>query len=92
MWFSEELSFQVNHRYIINGKTNNSVCLVPWQLWTIIWNYHFYIIYIVKLPLRVKQNSLILFIELEVAKCFYVSKSLFPGFGYRKLKCVFAII
>ena len=78
---------------IINGKTNNSVCLVPWQLWTIIWNCHFYIkMHIVKLPLRVKQNSLISFFELEVAKCFYVSKSLFPGFGYGKLKCVFAII
>ena len=78
---------------IINGKTNNSMCLVPWQLWTIIWNCHFYIkIYIVILPLRVKQNSFTLFFELEVAKCFYVSKSLFPGFGYSKLKCVFAII
>ena len=66
---------------IINGKTNNSVCLVPWQLWTIIWNCHFYIkIYIVILPLKVKQNSFILFFELEVAKCFYVSSSLFPDF------------
>ena len=53
----------------------------------------FYIkIYIVILSLRVKQNSFILFFELEVAKCFYVSRSLFPDFGYSKLKCVFAII
>ena len=83
------LSFQANHCYIINGKTNNSMCLVPWQLWMIISNCHFYIkIYIVILPLRVKQNSFTLFFELEVAKCFYVGKSLFPGFGYSKLKCV----
>ena len=71
------------------------MCLVPWQLWTIKWNCHFYIkiyILVVILPLRVKQNSFILFFELEVAKCFYVSRSLFPGFGYSKLKCVFAII
>ena len=47
---------------------------------------------IVILPLRVTQNSFILFFELEVAKCFYVSRSLFPDFGYSKLKCVFAII
>ena len=54
---------------------------------------NFYIkIYIVILPLRGKQNSFILFFELEVAKCFYFSRSLFPDFGYRKLKCVFAII
>ena len=51
----------------------------------------FYIkIYVVILSLRVKQNSFILFFELEVAKCFYVSRSLFPDFGYSKLKCVFA--
>ena len=29
---------------ILYGNTNNSVCLVPWQLWTIIWNCHFYIV------------------------------------------------
>ena len=53
----------------------------------------FYIkIYIVILSLRVKQNSFILFFELEVAKCCYVSRSLFPDFGYSKLKGVFAII
>ena len=60
------------------------------------WNCHFYIkIYIVTgiLPLRVKQNSFnILFFELEVAKFFYVGRSLFPVFGYSKLKCVFALI
>ena len=38
--WAEELSFRANHRYIINGNTNNSVCLVPWQLWTIICQYH----------------------------------------------------
>ena len=42
---SEELSFRTNHRYIINRKTNNIVCMVPWQLWTIISNCHFYIKY-----------------------------------------------
>ena len=52
----------------------------------IIWNCHFYIkIYIVILPLRVEQNSFILFFELEVAKCFHVIRSLFPAFGYSKL-------
>ena len=77
-----ELSFEANHRYIRKGNTNNSVCLVPWQLWTIIWNYNFYIkIYIVKISLREKQNSFTSFFELEVAKCFYVSRSLFLGFG-----------
>ena len=30
--------------------------------------------------LRVKQNSFVLFFELVVAKCFYVSKNLFPDF------------
>ena len=84
--WSEELSFRANHRYIINRKTDNSVCLVPWQLWTIIWNCHFYIkIYIVILPLRVKQNSFILLFELEVGKFFYVSRSLFPDIGYSNL-------
>ena len=38
--------------------------------------------------LRVKQNSFVLFFEL-VAKSFYVSRNLFPDFGYAKLKCVF---
>ena len=33
-----------------------------------------------------------MFFELEVAKCFYVSRNLFLDFGYSKLKCVFAII
>ena len=61
---------------------------MSWQLWTIT----FILKYIVILPLRVKQNSFILFFELEVAKCFYVSRGLFPDFGYSKLKCVFAII
>ena len=27
-----------------------------------------------------------------VAKCFYLSRNLFPSFGYGKLKCVFAVI
>ena len=27
-----------------------------------------------------------------VAKCFYLSRNLFPRFGYGKLKCVFAVI
>ena len=26
------------------------------------------------------------------AKCFYLSRNLFPSFGYGKLKCVFAVI
>ena len=30
--------------------------------------------------------------ELMVAKCFYLSGDLFPGFGYGKPKCVFTII
>ena len=42
---------------------------------------------IVKFHLRVRQNSFLLFFELEVAQCFYVSRSLFPDFGYSKLKC-----
>ena len=49
--WSEELSFQANHRYIINGNTNNSVCLLAWQLWTIIWTCHFYI----KIYVTIKQ-------------------------------------
>ena len=27
-----------------------------------------------------------------VAKCFYLSRNLFPSFGYGKLKCVFNLI
>ena len=38
------------------------------------------------LPLRVNYNSLIFFSELMVAKCFYLSRNLFPSFGYGKLK------
>ena len=37
------------------------------------------------LPLRVNYNSLTFFFELMVAKCFYLSRNLFPSFGYGKL-------
>lgn len=40
----------------------------------------------------VNQNLLVLFFELMVAKCFYLSGNLFPGFGYGKPKGVFTII
>ena len=39
-----------------------------------------------------KQNDIVMFFELVAAECFYVSRDLFPDFGYGKLKCVFAII
>ena len=32
------------------------------------------------------------FFELMVAKCFYLSRNVFPSFGYGKRKCVFAVI
>ena len=37
------------------------------------------------LPLGVNQNSLVLFFELMVAKCFYLSRNLFPSFGYANI-------
>ena len=40
----------------------------------------------------VDQNFFVLFFKLMVAKCFYLSGDLFPGFGYGKPKCVFTII
>ena len=40
------------------------------------------------LILGVNQNLFLLFFELMVAKCFYLSWNLFPGFGYGKPKCV----
>ena len=44
------------------------------------------------LTLGVNQNLLLLFFELMVAKCFYLSRNLFPGFGYGKPKYVLTII
>ena len=90
--WSEELSFRANHRYMMSGKTW-SVRLVPWQLWMIMSNSHFmWSSHFALLTLGVNQNLLVLFIELMVAKCFYLSGNLFPGFGYGKPKRVFTII
>ena len=44
------------------------------------------------LTLGVNQNLFVLFFVLMVAKCFYFSGNLFPGFGYGKAKCVFTLI
>ena len=56
----------------------------------------------VKLLIYVKQlryfalweltRIFLLFFKVMVAKCFYLSGDLFPGFGYGKPKCVFTII
>ena len=45
--------------------------------------------YFALLTLGVNQNVFVLFFELMVAKCFYLSGDLFPGFGFG---CVFTII
>ena len=67
--------------------------LVPWQLWTIMPAVRLCETVILQLlPLRVNKNSLIFSFELVVAKCFYLSRNLFPSFSYGKRKCVFAVI
>ena len=48
--------------------------------------------YFALLTLGVNQNLLVVFFELIVARCVYLSGDLFPGFGYGKPKCVFTII
>ena len=44
------------------------------------------------LTLGVNQILFVPFFELMVAKCFYISKNLFSGFGYGKPKYGFTII
>ena len=48
--------------------------------------------YFALLTLGVNHNIFVLFFKLMVAKCFYLSGDLFPGFGYGKPKRVFTII
>ena len=48
--------------------------------------------HITLLPLRVKKNSLVFFFELMVAKCFYLSRNLFPSFGYGIMVMVMALL
>ena len=58
---------------------NTNVRLVPWQLWTIMPAVRLCETVILQLlPLTVNENSLIFF-ELVVAKCFYLSRNLFPN-------------
>ena len=47
--------------------------------------YNFYL-------LELTRISLIFFLEVMVAKCFYLSRNLFQSLSYGKLKCVFAVI
>ena len=60
---------------------------MPWQIRTIMWNSHLYVV-----NFESMENSFVLILELVVAECFCVSRNLFPDFGYDKIKCVFAII
>ena len=82
---SEEISFRVNHHYIMSGKIYiKNVCWCHGNYGRssghFLGNSH-----ITLLPLRVNQNLLVFFFELMAATCFYLSRNLFPSFGYGKL-------